>query len=187
MNNDNLIEESAAKIIAGKVILFPSDTNWVLGCKISNQHAIDRLIEISNSADFKPVLLMSSLDMLKEYVNEIHPRIETLLIYNKRPLTIIFQEINFPFSPKILENQIAIRIVHDDFCQKLIDKIEQPVLSVSVANKLLPYTLNFSEIDPLFKEKADFICKVHESKLSYGLLSILVSFNQDGELQFIRT
>ena len=67
----------------GKVILYPTDTIWGLGCDALNAESIKKIYKIKNREANKPfIILVCSIEMLKEYVKDIHPRVETLLSHH---------------------------------------------------------------------------------------------------------
>ena len=104
MINDTLIDETAAILEQGKTILYPTDTIWGLGCDATNGEAVRKIFEIKQRSPEKAfILLVDSIDMLKRYVKEIHPRVETLLVYHKRPLTLIYKEAQN--LPEITKNE----------------------------------------------------------------------------------
>ena len=82
----------------GGLILYPTDTIWGIGCDATNTEAVEKLIELKQYSGKKPFfLLVSSLQMLKRYVEQVHPRVETLLAFHERPLTIMYDcGINLP-------------------------------------------------------------------------------------------
>ena len=85
--------------------------------------------------------------MLENYVNSIPLKVLKLLKKTIRPTTIIYN------NPKRLaknviahDNTVAIRIVQDEFCQKLISEFGKPIVSTSsnISNK--PTPKSFKEI-----------------------------------------
>ncbi|MBK8500766.1 MAG: Sua5/YciO/YrdC/YwlC family protein [Saprospiraceae bacterium] len=77
----------------GGTILYPTDTIWSIGCDATNPKAVEKIFQLKNLAEEKPIVVMvGGLDMLHHYVSEVHPRIETLIFYHQRPLTVIYED-----------------------------------------------------------------------------------------------
>ena len=69
------------------VLLHATDTVWGLACSSLSKSGIDKIYEIKKREKSKPILmLVDSVEMLKKHVPHIHPRIETLLQFHKKPL-----------------------------------------------------------------------------------------------------
>ena len=60
---------------SGGIILYPTDTIWGIGCDATDAEAVDRVFELKQRDRSKPfVLLVSDVEMLKEYVHRMHPQ-----------------------------------------------------------------------------------------------------------------
>jgi len=171
----------------GDIILFPTDTIWGLGCDIHNLKAIDKIYKIKNRPKNKPfIILVSDIEMIKEYVHEIHPRIETLLIYHNRPLTIIYKK--GKNLPDILmkNGNVAIRIVKDNVIADLIKAYGKPLVSSSANIAGEPFPKTFLEISNKITKSVDYIFKYKQSLLEEGEPSPIASYNKKGKLKFFR-
>ncbi len=171
----------------GKIILYPTDTIWGLGCDINCLEAIYRIYDIKKRPLNKPfIILVSGLDMLKKYVMEIHPRVETLLLYHKRPLTIIYKKARN--VPDILtkNGSIAIRIVKDPVIAGLIHEYGSPIVSTSANIADDPSPTNFKSISDKIKKSVDYIFKYKQNDLEDAPPSVIASYNKNGSLKFIR-
>ena len=103
---------------AGGVILMPTDTIWGLVCDSAQPEAIQRIYEIKDQAlGTGMVLLVKDLQMLKAFVPNLHPRLETLLIYHTRPLTLLYPNTQ-NLSEKLQgpDGLVALRITFDPLC-----------------------------------------------------------------------
>ena len=84
------INEIAALLNQGSVICYPTDTIWGIGCNITEESAVNRLKALKNiPAEEGLIVLVNSIEMLKKYVPDLPPRIETLLSLHNRPFTLI--------------------------------------------------------------------------------------------------
>jgi L-threonylcarbamoyladenylate synthase len=186
MQTFNDIDEALQE---GKVILFPTDTIWGLGCRVDKPEAVSRIYEIKQREKTKPFpILVNSIAMLKEYVMSAHPRIETLLTYHEYPLTVIYPKArNLDSSLTHESGSIAIRLVQDEFCKSLIDKQGVPLVATSanIAGEAFPQ--NFTEISEEIKSRADIIVDFRQNEKKAAKPSIIASYDPDGNLEFIRT
>lgn len=184
------IHELAENISQGKVVLYPTDTIWGLGCDPKNQAAVDRIFEIKKRAKNQPLLLLvDSIAMLKTIVSKIHPKLENILHYNTRPLTIIFDHVKEKFAQGIAaENgSVAIRIVQNEYCQSVIAHLGHPIVSTSANISQQPFPQKFDEISSAVLEQVDYISAHKPPPNEEPLPSSIARFSiQQKELIFLR-
>ncbi len=186
--NDNL--DDISQVISNDgVILYPTDTIWGLGCNPFSENAVKKLYQIKKRDTSKPlILLVNSIEMLKSYINEIHPRIETLLIHHNKPLTIIYPSPkNIPKWIQGEHTSIAIRIPNDPFCQSLITHINQPICSTSANFSGQENDGIFQDIDPNLIAQCDYVVKHRQNDTKQNSPSVIASYDDKGNLEFIRT
>lgn len=171
------------------VILYPTDTIWGLGCSIFSQKGIEKIYDIKQRDRSNPLLLLvDGISMLKKYAVNIHPRVETLHVYHKQSLTIIYEA--GPRIPTLLlcgNTTIAIRIVQDEFCKSLINLLGHPLTSSSANFSSKPYPKTFAEIDENITEQADYVVAYKQKEMKVGSPSVIAKFDNNGDLKFLRT
>lgn len=184
----NEVTEIAKLLLDDKVILYPTDTVWGMGCLVNNVAGIDRITQLKNRTPDKSfIILVNSVQMLKHYVVGIHPRIETLLSYHSQPLTIIYPKAkNLPHNVIAQDGSIAIRICGDPFCNQLIGQVNQAIISTSANKTGEPTPLNFNQISEDVKSSVDYIVKYGQSNSELREPSVIARYYKDGELIFIR-
>ncbi|HHB78904.1 MAG TPA: threonylcarbamoyl-AMP synthase [Saprospiraceae bacterium] len=187
LEKDN-IEAVADILIDGGIICYPTDTVWGIGCDATNVQAINRINDLKGRTNKKGfVLLVDSIAMLKNYVSELHPRIETLLEYHERPLTIIYPKAkNLPAEVCGEDGSVAIRLAKCSFCQAIIKNIDAPLVSTSANLSGVPYPKTFGEISSEIIEKVDYIAKERRWDKTNGQPSTIAFVNNNGLLEFIR-
>ena len=168
------IKQTNQYLKEGKVILYPTDTVLGIGCDASDFNAVSKIYKIKNRAESKSlIVLVSSLNMLKKYVQIPKKAIEVLQ-NTEKPTTIIYKNPK-GFAKNTIgeDNTIAIRIVKDDFCRKLIKKFGKPIVSTSanVSGKSTPKS--FSEIPKPILEGVDYIVNLHQNKVTNKSSTIL--------------
>jgi L-threonylcarbamoyladenylate synthase len=182
------IEDIISVLSKGGLILYPTDTIWGIGCNACDVNAINRIYKLKQRATSKNfVILVDSIEMLKKYVREVPPRIETLLSYHTRPLTMVFDDArNLPENLIASDNTIAVRIVQDAFCQDLIATYGFPLVATSANISGQPYPANFGEISSDIIKGVDYIVKIRRHEKNIGQPSVIAKIMEDGELEFLR-
>jgi len=172
----------------GGVFLYPTDTVWGLGASIANWNGIEKITKIKQrSSDQSYILLVSSLGMLKEYVEEIPPKIQTLMAYFNRPLTVIYKA-SENLDPRLMgpDGTVAIRVIEQDFLSALINKLGVPIISTSANFKGESPTHDFELIEKSLIEMVDYSVKGFVSTSRKTTPSAIVKLDDNGELLFIR-
>lgn len=182
------IFDIAAMLGKGAVICYPTDTIWGIGCDALNEEAVGRIGAIKGRPPEKGyVLLVSSIDMLKQYVPRVHPRLETLLSYHQRPLTVIYDRpTGLPDSVKAPNGSVAIRVVQDQFCQELIDALGRPIVSTSANISGAPFPPTFGGISSEILGAVDYVVKYRQDDKEPGEPSAIARLDRHLELEFLR-
>lgn len=172
----------------GKVVLCPTDTIWGLSCDALNKSAVDKVFRIKERDPSKKlILLVSSIEQLKNYVHSIHPRIETLIHFCNRPLTIIYKG-GKNLKDYLLSDDgtIAVRVIKEGYMNELITKFGKPVVSTSANIQGEPGPGKFSDISDTLKNRVDYISTFGRNGRSSGKPSVIIKYNREGELIFLR-
>ncbi len=171
------------------VILHPTDTIWGLACSLKSRVAIERIYNIKKRPADKPcLLLVSSISMLKNYVEDIHPRVETLLTFHKKPLTVIYPKgINVPDKLLNEHGNVAIRLVDHKLTKDIIEHTGSPIVSTSANFSGSPFPNSFDDIDPKLIELVDYTSYQERKTKSPATPSVIASYDEKGELIFIRS
>jgi len=176
---------------AGGLILYPTDTIWGIGCDATDPVAVEKVFNLKNRPRHKPfILLVSSIQMLKNYVEQLHPRLETLLIYHERPLTIIYDQAkNLPSNAIADGGSVGIRLVQDPFCKALIENFGKPVVGTSANISDQPFPNNFGEVSSAVIQGVDCVVKYRQADKEKRQPSVIARLNDPvrGELEFLRT
>jgi len=169
------------------IILYPTDTVWGIGCDATNEIAVAKIFKIKKREESKSlVILVNSLEMLKQYIDGIPESVLDILKKARKPITIIYN------NPKGLaknviakDNTVAIRIANDEFCQKLITKLGKPIVSTSANISGLTTPSTFKEIDQAILDTVDYVVNLYHDKKT-GSPSSIIKVNGKGELVYIR-
>ena len=131
------LEKVKEDLLNSKIVAFPTDTVFGLGCLKGDETAIEKIYEAKNrSIDKKLPMMVSDFEMLKEYC-EVTPEVKVLLdSFTPGPITLIMRYLNS-------DETVAVRIPNDEWILKLIKEIGKPLLvtsaNISGAGSLIKY------------------------------------------------
>lgn len=173
----------------GGLILFPTDTIWSVGCSVEHPQAIRRLLQLVRLPDTTQAELLAwSLEELKQLAPHIHPRLETLLYFHKRPLTVVAPgATHLPEEVLHPDGSVALRIVQDSFCVGLLQAFGRPILSVYAATAGAPYPATFGGISSEIIQGCNHVVRYRQSERNPGEPSVMVRLSEETEeLEFLR-
>jgi L-threonylcarbamoyladenylate synthase len=166
----------------GGTILYPTDTIWGIGCDATNEQAVSKIFDIKKRVESKALIsLVEDKNHLLKITNKVPEEAE-----RKKPTTIIYNNISgLASNLKAQNGSAAVRIVQDNFCQKLIKKFKKPIISTSanISGKNSP--TQFSEISEEIKNNVDYIVNLRKNEIM-NISSSIIKINKDGSIQKIR-
>ena len=172
----------------GGLILYPTDTIWGIGCDATNPKAVQRIFDLKQRPLDKPfVLLVDSMEMLENYVDQVHPRISTLLMYHTHPLTVVYPKAkNLPAISYDKSGSVAIRVVMDSFCKELIGHFGKPLIASSANVSNQPFPANFGAISSDIIIGVNYVVKWKQSEKQLNQPSSIAKLSDKEELLFLR-
>ena len=181
----NLIKVAFQKLIEVKTILYPTDTVWGIGCDPFSFEAVSKVYELKKRSESKSlIVLVSSISMLKKHVTVPQSVIE-LLKKAKKPTTIIYENPKgFAKNAIASDGTIAIRVVQDAFCRKLIKRFQKPIISTSANVSGAATPKSFQEISQPILEGVDYIVNLHQNRTDAKPSTILKVVGR--EVQILR-
>lgn len=156
------INEIKKCLLEGKVIAFPTDTVFGLGCVYDDKDAIDK-IYIAKNRDYSKTLPMmcNGLKMINEvaYINEKSSKV--IESFMPGAITIIFnKKESIPDYVTGGKSTIAIRVPDDDFIIKLISELGKPMLVTSANVSGEPSLFKWEEVKEKIGNKIDgLVCE----------------------------
>ncbi len=182
------ISDISNLLLEGSIICYPTDTIWGIGCDATNEEAIAKVSALKGRTPEKGyVLLVSSIEMLKEYVPKIHPRLETLLSFHKRPLTVIYdRNQGLPAAVKAPNGSVAIRVTQDEFCCELIESLGRPIVSTSANKSSEPFPPTFGMVSSEILGGVNYVVKYRQDDKEPGEPSSIAKLDRHLELEFLR-
>jgi len=182
------ISDISRIVLDGGIICYPTDTIWGVGCDATHEAAIARISALKGRPPEKGyVLLVSSIEMLKRYAHQIHPRLETLLAHHTRPLTVIYpHNTGLPDAVKAPDGSVAIRVAQDEFCRELIEAVGRPLVSTSANVSGEPFPATFGGISSDILSGVDYVVKYRQDDREPGEPSSIARLDRQLELEFLR-
>ncbi len=186
---DEEIKKCVTLLKEGKVILYPTDTVWGIGCDATCEDAISRIYKIKQRNEKKSmIILLDSAQRLPMYVKRIPLIAWDLLSHVSRPTTFIYKSAyNLPQKLIHEDGTIAIRIVQNDFCKKLIRELGRPIISTSANIAGQPTPPTFDKINPQVINEMDYIVSQECSSSMEFKPSRLIKFLDDYNFTIIRS
>lgn len=182
--------EACIKVLqSGGLILYPTDTIWGIGCDATNEQAVAKVYHLKKRADEKSlVILLAGEEELSHYVTQTHPGVFDYLSKVNKPTTVIYDgAINLANNVVNKDGSIAIRIVKDDFCEKLIKCFGKPIVSTSANISGSPAPQNFLSISAEIKNGVDYIVQHRRDDVTPTTPSTIIKWNADGQVHIIRS
>jgi L-threonylcarbamoyladenylate synthase len=184
----NLYHDAITSLKSGGVILYPSDTIWGLGCDVRMDASIEKLLQIKQRPTEKGlIVLISKIEQLSEYVEEVPEIAWDLVEFAEDPLTVIYPK-GKNVSSHLLgpDGSIAIRLVKDEFCKGLIYRYQRGIVSTSANLSGDASPINFETVVVSIKEQVDYILQNPNPKKGSGKPSKIVKLGLGGEYALIR-
>ena len=181
------IKRAVAALKAGKIILYPTDTVWGIGCDATNFEAIQKIYGLKQRAEAKSMIcLMSDIKMLERYVESIPDAAYDIIKFSDKPTTIIYDRPKHVAENIIAaDNTLGIRIASDDFCRSLISEFKKPIVSTSANLSGQPTPLSYDQISEEILKGVDYVVNLQRQKRSVKASSI-IKLTNDGEVTVIR-
>lgn len=185
---ENDISRSLDILKSREIILYPTDTIWGIGCDATNFDAVQKIFQLKKRDEKKSmIILVDDTEMIHNYVSDPSPKILSFISKAEKPTTAIFKNAIHLASNLINEDgSVAIRIVRDDFCRKLIEKMKKPLVSTSANISGEKFPQNFNEVSDKIKNGVDYIVQHRQNDFSKSAPSSIIKLNDDDEIQIIR-
>ncbi len=167
-------QEIADYFLFGKIVVYPTDTVYGIGCLAEDVKAIKKVFKIKKrKVDKKVIVLVKSFCMVHDnfrvskkqdlFLREMWAKKSFDLnhlekLANKNPVTVILKSKGI--LPKFLENDkggIAVRIPKDRFLLDLLKKMNKPIISTSLNVSGEELVANLSNVKKVFEISPDIV------------------------------
>ena len=183
------IDKSVELLRKGKILLYPTDTIWGIGCDATNSKAVQRLYKIKDRDKNKSmIVLLDSVDKLELYIKKVPPITYDLIKNSVSPLTIVYSGAkNLAKNLIASDGTIAIRIVSGDYCTPVIQKLNKPLVSTSANISGEPSASSFYQINKSILDKVDHVVEVFRERVRTVKPSTLIKIEENGRFMVLRS
>lgn len=171
----------------GGIILYPTDTVWGIGCDATNPEAVKKIYELKKREETKSmIVLMNGEKMMYNVFKDIPEVAWQILDLSEKPTTLILDKPKNVAPNIIAEDQtLAVRIVKEPFCFKLMERMKRPLVSTSANISGEPTPKSFKEISPEIIKGVDYVVNLHREKIC-DKPSTIIKLTLDSQVQIIR-
>ena len=151
------MEKLLETLKSGGIILYPTDTIWGIGCDATDDKAVMRIFELKNRDQNKPLIILVESEKRLQDLVEVPAIAWDIMDLSEKPITIVYDAPK-GISKNLLaeDDSIGIRLVKDEFCKRLISKLNKPIVSTSANFSGEKSPKSFADISPKTK-KTEFL------------------------------
>lgn len=171
----------------GGTILYPTDTIWGIGCDATNVEAIQKIFEIKKREPSKSVIILVESEKRLQDLVDVPEMAWQIIDLSEKPVTIVYENPeNLPKELLAEDGSIGIRLVKDDYCKKLISKLNKPLVSTSANLSGQKSPMKFSDISEEIKNSVDYIVEENHDKISEYSGSSVIKVWNDNRIKVLR-
>lgn len=180
--------EKALEILKnGGVILYPTDTIWGIGCDATNVEAINKIFEIKKREKTKSMIILVENERRLQDLVDVPEMAWQIIDLSEKPVTIVYENPkNLPKEILAEDGSIGIRLVKNDFCKKLIGKLNKPLVSTSANFSGDKSPLKFSDISRELINAVDYAVEENRESVSKYSGSSVIKVWSDGRVKVLR-
>ena len=184
---DDILQEALQVLKQGGIILYPTDTVWGIGCDATNYEAVKKIYKLKQRADCQALIcLVNNYSMLERHVDNVPNMAYTILDIAVKPTTIIYDDPAGVAENLIAnDNTLAIRVINNKFCEKLIRYLKRPLVSTSANISGKPTPKSFKEISDEILKGVDYVVNLQNEK-SISKPSTIIKLSNSGMVKIIR-
>ncbi len=185
------IKSITQALLAGKTLVYPTETCYGLGCDATNQDAVDRIFDIKHRQKDKPLLVVAhDLSVMLEHVIDSPILFELEEKYWPGPLTVVTRarpDSDLAKGVIAEDGTIAFRITDHPIAAALCEAIDGPIVSTSanIAAHKSPYDI--ADVLAMFGEEVvqpDIV--IDAGTLPEKSPSTVIRINNNGTIEVLR-
>ena len=171
----------------GGIILYPTDTVWGIGCDASNEEAVKKIYALKKRMETKSMIVLMNGDrMMHNVFKEIPETAWQILDVAEKPTTLILDNPRNVAKNLIAEdNTLGVRMVKDQFCFKLMERMKRPLVSTSANISGIATPKSFKDIAPEIIKGVDYVVNLHREKVC-DKPSTIIKLSLDNQVKIIR-
>lgn len=173
--------EKAREILKkGGIVIFPTDTTFVVGCRADGEEVIERLFNLRKRPKTQPVLiLVDSFKMAQDYLLPLPKEVESLMkkYWLQGTLTVIYfcRQEKVPSLIRGGGDTLGVRLPNHKIPLELIKGLGVPLLgpSANFHGEQTPY--KYEDLDPEFLKEVDYVLP---GQCPVGMVSTVIDCSQ---------
>ena len=169
------------------IILYPTDTIWGIGCDATDDEAVMRIFELKNRDQNKPLIILVESEKRLQDLVEVPAVAWDIMDLSEKPITIVYDAPK-GISKNLLaeDGSIGIRLVKDEFCKRLISKLNKPIVSTSANFSREKSPKSFTDISQKLINEVDAVAEDQKNRVSKWEASSIIRVWSDGRIKVIR-
>ena len=187
MDINTEVNKAYEVIKEGGIILYPTDTVWGIGCDATNEEAVAKIYALKKREESKSMIcLMNSERMVYTVFKDVPEVAWEILDLSENPTTLILDKPKNVAKNLIADDEtLAIRLVKEQFCFKLMERMKKPLVSTSANISGMSTPKSFKEIDPEIIKGVDYVVNLHHDKICKNP-STIIKLGLDSQVKIIR-
>jgi len=153
------IQRVVEALTEGKLVSYPTDTTYGIGCDLLNKKAIERIYALKKRDRRKPVsILCSDLKDLSRYAVLSNSAYRILRRQLPGPYTFILPAT--PLVPKVMltpQKMVGVRIPESEIVRAMVEGLGRPLISTSATLEDGSILNDPEEIERRFRGKIDIV------------------------------
>lgn len=172
---------------SGGTILYPTDTIWGIGCDATNPEAIQKIFDIKKREKNKSLIILVESEKRLQDLVDVPEMAWQIIDLSEKPVTIVYENPkNLPKELLAQDGSVGIRIVKNDYCKKLISKLNRPLVSTSANLSGQKSPMKFSDISDEIRQSVDYIVEENHDKVSEYAGSSVIKVWNDNQIKILR-
>jgi len=181
------MEKAIETLKNGGTLLYPTDTIWGIGCDATNVEAINKIFEIKKREKNKSMIILVESEKRLQDLVDVPEMAWEIIDLSEKPVTIVYDNPkNLPKELLAEDGSIGIRLVKDDFCKKLISKLNKPLVSTSANFSGEKSPMKFSDISAKLIQSVDYAVEENREKISKYNGSSVIKIWSDNRIKVLR-
>lgn len=181
------MEKALETLKSGGTILYPTDTIWGIGCDATNVEAINKIFDIKKREKSKSMIILVESEKRLQDLVDVPEMAWEIIDLSEKPVTLVYDNPRgLPKEILAKDGSIGIRLIKDDFCKKLISKLNKPLVSTSANFSGDKSPMKFSDINPEIVNLVDYAVEENREKVSQYSGSSVIRIWSDGRVKVLR-
>lgn len=171
----------------GGIILYPTDTIWGIGCDPTNAEAVAKIYALKKRAESKSMIVLVNGDrMMHSLFNEIPEVAWQIMELSETPTTLVLDKPK-NVTPSLIapDNTLAVRMVKEVFCYKLLERFKKPLVSTSANLTGDVSPKSFKDIHPDIIKGVDYVVNWRRDEINTKPSSI-IKLSGDSQVKVLR-